>query len=165
MRKKLGEDGRDNLTIRLSSENNERLKRSTELFTQLKRIQEKDEKKKKKKLNEKDMADRRHMVELLGQDILNLTYANSKVKGVQSEEEQAMEARVNKRKAEQEERVRARREARKKAGRKGRKGDDIDEDEFKDVGPKSEQEQAFEEQVQRNREEQVGAALHSTPEA
>jgi len=156
MRKKLGEDGRDNLTIRLQSENHERLKQSTELFAELKKQQARDEKKgsKKKKLSDKDMADRRHMVELLGEEILRLTRANSRINVPQSDEEVAMQQRVATRKAEAERRMQERREARKKKGRKARGGNDIDEDEFKDIGPKSEQEQAFEAQVQINREEQ-----------
>ena len=155
MRKKLGDDGRDNLTIRLSSENNERLRRAADLFTSLKQIQEKDEKKKKKKsFSEKDMADRRDMVRLIGLDIVQLTQDNSRIKlAGGSPEDLEMEERVNKRKLEKEERIREARLARK--GRKGKKGkDNIDEDDFKDVGPKSEQEQAFEAQVQINREAQ-----------
>jgi hypothetical protein len=155
LRKKLGEDGRDNLTIRLQSENHERLKRATEQFAALKAQQARDERKgsKKKKLSEKDLADRRHMVELLGEEILRLTRANSKINVVQSDEEVAMQSRVQARKAENERRAQERREARKKKGRKG-KDAAIDEDEFKDIGPKSAQEQAFEAQVQVNREEQ-----------
>jgi hypothetical protein len=75
LRKKLGEDGRDNLTISLQSENQERLKTATEMHAQLKSIQAKDEKKKKK--SEKDVADRREMVELLGCDILGQSSSES----------------------------------------------------------------------------------------
>jgi len=152
LRKKVGEDGRDNLTIRLQSENHERLKRATDCFQQLKSVQAKSEKKKSKKLSEKDLADRRHMVELLGEEILRLTRSNSKVNVPQSEEEVAMQSRVTARKAEAERRAQERREARKK--KRGKKDNEVDEAEFKDVGPKSEQEQAFEAQVQINQEEQ-----------
>ena len=151
MRKKLGADGRDSLTIRLSSDNNDRLRTASDLFTELKRIQERDERKKKKKVSEKDMADRRDMVTLIGKEIIALTNENARNKHVETEEEAEMRARVEGRKKEQEERTRARRERAKKArkGKKGRDGD-FDDDDFKDVGPKSEQEQAFELQVQQN---------------
>jgi len=157
MRKHLGSDGRDPNSIRLSSENNDRLRRATELFTQLKQIQQKDEKKKsgKKKVSEKELADRREMVMLIGQEIVNLTNENARNKIQESDEEAAMRSRVEQRRREQEERTRARREAAKdRRKRRNQREKDIDEDDFKDIGPKSEQEQAFEAQVQINQEEQ-----------
>lgn len=155
MRKKIGDDGRDSLTIRLSSDNNDRLRTATELFTELKHIQEKDEKKKKKKMSEKEIADRRELVILIGKEIVNLTNENARNKRIETDDEAAMRTRVEQRKRENEEKTRARRERLKK-NRKGRKGKDgdIDEDDFKDVGPRSEQEQAFEQQVQQNMDEQ-----------
>jgi hypothetical protein len=45
MRKKLGEDGRDTMTIRLSSDNTRNLRDATNMFSDLKRVLEKDEKK------------------------------------------------------------------------------------------------------------------------
>ena len=119
------------MTIRLSSENNDRLRRAADLFTALKQIQEKDEKKAKKKKNisEKDMADRRDMVRLIGQDIMQLTQDNSRIKLANgSPEDLEMEERVNRRKQEKEDKIREARAARKgKKGKRG-KGNDIDED-------------------------------------
>jgi hypothetical protein len=152
MRKKLGDDGRDNLTIRLTSENNDRLRTATDMFSELKRIQEKDEKKKKKKFSEKDIADRRELVALVGKEIMNLTNENARNKSGESEEETAMRERVDARKREQEEKTKARR-ARAK-DRKKKKGQDAEDEDFTDVGPKSEQEVAFEQKVQENMNEQ-----------
>lgn len=155
MRKKLGPDGRDNMTIRLSSENNDRLRQATDLFSELKRVQERDERKKKKKFSEKDMADRREMVAIIGREIMALTRENARNKVAESEEEAAMRDRVEARRKLQEERTRERRAALKKARKSGRRGAGaVDEDEFKNVGPQSEQEQAFETQVQANIAEQ-----------
>jgi hypothetical protein len=87
-----------------------------------------------------------------------LTRLNSKINIVLSEEEQAMSARVAQCKAETQRRVQERRD-RKRHERKVR-GHDLNEDDFKDVGPQSEQEQAFEAQVQLNREEQDKMLQH-----
>jgi len=112
MRKELGADGRDNLTIRLCSENNARLTQATQLFTELNKIHAKDEK--KKKIQPKDLADRRNMIILIGKDIQSLTNDNSRSKVVEDEEEAAMRARVEGKKAEKDEQTRQRRERMKK---------------------------------------------------
>lgn len=65
--------------------------------------------------------------------------------------------------------IRARREANRKK-RKGKDKDNIDEDEFKNVGPQNEQEMAFEQKVAENMAEQdqmlaeIGAGLDELKE-
>lgn len=158
-RKKLGEEGRDTITIRLASENTHRLKQATELLQELRKQQDKDEKRgkgSKRKLSEKELAERREMVILIGNQLQQLVRDNQRSKALENPEDAAMQDRVERRKAEQEARTREKREERRRARKAGRKGADaaIDEDDFKEVGPRSEQEQAFEQQVQQNREQQ-----------
>ncbi len=100
------------------------------------------------------MADRRNMVMLLGEQIKQLTNENARVKTTSNEEEEAITARVERRRQREQE-ARERRDRARKNRKNGKKDkDDIDEDDFKDVGAKTEQEQAFEQQVHQNMQDQ-----------
>ena len=150
LRKKLG-DERDTQTIRLQSDNSDRLKQALELFQELKKQLEKDAQKTgRKKVDDKEMADRRHLVILLGEDIKDLTAQNARVRMPLNEDEEAMQARIQRRQARdleaKERRERSRKSRRLKKGESG-----IDDDDFAQASqPQSEQEQAFEEKVASN---------------
>lgn len=152
MRKNLGEDGRDTMTIRLSSDNTRNLAEASQLFTQLKELLIKDQRK-NKKLSAEEIDNRARMVQVLGDEIKQLTLENQRVKVVTSEEDAAIQQRVESRRKREED-ARARREAaRRKRGKKG-KGEAAEEEEWKDVAAKSEQEQMWETQVYDNMAQQ-----------
>ena len=155
IRKKLGKDERDTTTIRLQSDNSDRLRQALELFNEVKRQLEKDAAKTgRKKLDEKELADRRHLVILIGEDIKDLTQSNARVRVPLNEDEEAMQARITRRQAkDQEAKERRERSRKSRRLRKGESG--IDEDDFASASPPmSEQEQAFEEKVALNMEAQ-----------
>ena len=155
LRKKLGGDERDTTTIRLQSDNSDRLKQALELFQELKKQLEKDgQKTGRKKVDDKEMADRRHLVILLGEDIKDLTAQNARVRVPLNEDEEAMHARIARRQAKDAEAKERREKSRRSRRlRKGESGID-DEDFGQSQQPVSEQEQAFEEKVQGNMAEQ-----------
>ena len=154
LRKKLGSDERDTTTIRLQSDNSDRLKQALELFQELKKQLEKDAQKTgRKKVDDKEMADRRHLVILLGEDIKDLTAQNARVRMPLNEDDEAMQARIARRQARDVEAKERREKSRK--SRRLRKGESgIDDDDFATAQPVSEQEQAFEEKVAHNMAEQ-----------
>ena len=155
LRKKLGSDERDTTTIRLQSDNSERLKEALEHFQELKKQLEKDAQRTgRKKVDEKEMADRRHLVILLGEDIKDLTAQNARVRMPLNEDEEAMQARIARRQARDAEAKERREKSRK--SRRLRKGESgIDDDDFGQASaPQSEQEQAFEEKVAHNMADQ-----------
>jgi len=157
LRKKLGRDERDTTTIRLQSDNSDRLKLGLAQFNELKSQLDKDANKTgRKKLDPKELADRRHLVMLIGEDLKDLTNQNARVKMPITEDDEAMKARIDRRKAKDEE-ARERREKTRKSRRlkKGESGiDDEDFNEANHSGPGTEQEQAFEEKVAHNMIEQ-----------
>lgn len=107
-------DGRDTTTIKIQSENNHSLRTCTELFQQLKSILINDEQqikmKKKSKLTEKDLIDRRAQLVLIADTIKLLAEQNSRVKslimndGAMNAMEQRVEQQRNKQRTDREQR-------------------------------------------------------------
>jgi len=152
LRKKLGREERDTQTIRLQSDNTIRLKEAIELFNDVKKQLDKDAARTgRKKLEEKELNDRRHLVILLGEDIKDLTNQNARVKAIAGENETELAIRVEKRRQRETERREKRTEARKS---RRHLRNDFDADELKEAQPYSEQEQAFEQKVAENMAEQ-----------
>jgi len=155
LRKRLGHEERDTTTIRLQSDNNERLHEALEQFNALKdQLQKDSQKTGKKKLSEKELADRRHLVVLLGEDIKELTNQNSRVKVPIDEDEAVVAQRIERRKQRDLE-ARERREKSRKS-RKSKNESGIDEGDFAEMNniPVSAQEVAFEEKVAHNMADQ-----------
>jgi hypothetical protein len=156
LRKKLGRDERDTTTIRLQAENADSLKNALEKFNELRQILAKDEAKKgKKRLSDKELADRRHLVILLGEEIKELSGQNSRVKLNSNEDEAAIAARRER--MEKKEKEKKERREKNRKGRKGgkRKGDDlVDEADLVEMVQVTEQEQIFEEKVAENMQAQ-----------
>ena len=155
LRQRLGKDERDTTTIRLQSDNSDRLKEAYELFNELKAQLAKDaEKTGRKKIDEKELADRRHLIILLGEDIKDLSTQNGRVRLATGDDEELVQGRIARRQAKdseaKERRERSRKNRRLKKGESG-----IDEDDFQSVaGPSNDMEMAFEEKVQANMHEQ-----------
>ena len=155
LRNRLGKDERDTTTIRLQSDNNDRLKEAYELFNELKAQLSKDaEKTGRKKIDEKELADRRHLIILLGEDIKDLSTQNSRIRLPTGEDEEVVQQRIARRQARDME-ARERREKSRK-NRKLKKGESgINEEYFQSVaGPANDMEMAFEEKVAVNMVEQ-----------
>ena len=155
LRNRLGKDERDTTTIRLQSDNSDRLKEAYELFNELKKQLEKDaERTGRKKIDDKELADRRHLIILLGEDIKDLSTQNSRIRLPTGDDEEVVQQRIARRQAKDME-ARERRERSRKS-RKLKKGESgIDEEDFQSVaGPGNEMEMAFEEKVAVNMAEQ-----------
>ena len=155
LRNKLGKDERDTTTIRLQSDNSDRLKEAYELFNELKQQLSKDaDKTGRKKIDEKELADRRHLIILLGEDIKDLSTQNGRIRLPTGDDDEVVQQRIARRQAKDME-ARERRE-RSRKNRKLKKGESgIDEEDFQSVaGPSNDMEMAFEEKVAVNMAEQ-----------
>jgi len=152
LRKEKGEDTRDQNVIKLQHNNEKSLKEATVLWNDLKTILIKDEK--KKKADQGEMANRKKMISLLGEEIVELSNKNSRVKIVKNADELQMEQR-------REDAARQKREKRSnRRARRGRKtkdgapdGDDVADD-IADAQPITQQEQEFMDKVDANTAEQ-----------
>jgi len=148
LRKEKGEDTRDQNVIKIQHNNEKALKEATTMWNDLKTILIKDEK--KKKADQGEMANRKKMISLLGEEIVELSNKNSRVKHVKTADEFQLEQR-------RDEAARQKREKRtNRRGRRGRKGKDGDgggddlADEIGDAQPVTQQEQEFMEKVDAN---------------
>jgi len=155
IRKSKPDADRDPMCIRMQSDNNKAIKDATQLFSECMEIMKKDEKK-KKKIDEQDLRDRHKLLELESERLKQLAMENSRVRpNISSEEENIQKRRDIRRKKEKEDRE-ARRARREQGDGKKKKGDqfDINDDDFKVVGPQSDQELQFEDQVANNMKQQ-----------
>jgi len=163
--RKASHDGRDVHTIRLQTDNNRKLRDAAAVFNELKGIHLKDEKKNpkrkgKKKIDDKDMADRRKYLLLVAEELKELMNQNGRTRAVLDDREEEIKNRVEKRKEdkrrmrEERSQSRKRERSRSRSRRTGETGaaDDGDDD-FKPVVV-DQQVQAFEEKVQQNIREQ-----------
>lgn len=111
LRKQLGSDECNAQTIRIQSNNTHSLQQATEMLRALKLILHKYEKRTtSQKLNDKEVADRRHLIVLFEPDIDTMTEQNSGLQHTDSEAEQEfLHAREEKQRARrQKHRVRSR---------------------------------------------------------
>jgi hypothetical protein len=139
---------RDAAMIKLQSANNKALATAMNEWTNLKAQLVKDQKRKNDKLDEKVLADRNEMVQLLGKEIQRLSEQNATVRVQKTAAELNIEERREKRAQQKRE---AREQRRKKRG--GKNGDAIELDDDLN-SPMSQQEQEFQNQVDKNTAEQ-----------
>ena len=130
LRQRLGKDERDTTTIRLQSDNSDRLKEATNLFNELKKTTRKRlHRHRPKKIDDKELADRRHLIILLGEDIKDLSQHNTRIRLPTGDDEEVVQQRIARRQAKDSE-ARERRERSRKS-RKLKKGESgIDDDDF-----------------------------------
>jgi hypothetical protein len=146
MKKEKGGD-RDAPMIKLQSANNKGLAAAMNEWTNLKAQLMKDQKRKNDKLDEKVLADRSEMVQLLGKEIQRLSELNATVRVQKTAAELNIEER-------REKRAQQKREAREQRRKKrGKSTDGIEMDDELNV-PISQQEQEFQNQVDKNIAEQ-----------
>jgi len=154
------EDSKDTVSIKIAHKLHQQLKQSIQTWDTLKEFLVKDEKKKgNKRLPEGELASRRKAVQVLGEEIKDLTPKISGGYVAKNEQERQMQERVGKRKADREAKLKATRRIPKdgKKGRKGKGGAQGDEDgeEYKfDSVPATQEEQQFYDKVQANIAEQ-----------
>lgn len=155
-------DEPDKNVIALMAENNKTIQTSGEAWKELKRILQDDSKNEKmaKKLGEKELSNRTRTIELLGQEICNLTALNSRVKDSGPKNTEELTQSTNKLDSVKKDSSRKTdRQNRRKERRGGGKADKdgaikLDDTDFRDVTPSSPQEQKFMDQVQANVAEQ-----------
>lgn len=161
-RRKLGAETRDANVIRLQNDNTKALKQANEEWQQLKTFLAEDQKNSKtvKKLGEKELMDRHKTVQLLGQEICNLSNHNARVKDAGpsnadelSKANAAASSRSQTQRKERENRLNKRKE-RRGGGRVKNGAIELDDDDFRDATPASKQEQDFMDQTQANNAEQ-----------
>lgn len=159
-RRQLGEDSRDKEIIRLMSENSGRLKNASDMWQELKTILAEDMKNSKrvKALGEKEFSLRNRTIQLLGQEIMDLTQINSRVKDNSSafvnelgrDEPEAPKVTLS---ASQDDKRQARSE--RAAKRRTKHGAiELTDENMREVGPSTVQEQKFMDQVTANQTEQ-----------
>jgi len=154
------EETKDAVSIKLQQKMHNELKQVMSSWEQLKELLVKDEKKKgSKRLPDGELASRRKALQVLGEEIKDLT---PKISGgfiARTEEERQMAERVEKRKAEREAKLKGKRRApRDKKGKKGKEGKDgvrEEDEEYKfDSVPATQEEQLFYDKVEANIAEQ-----------
>jgi len=157
-RKALGENVRDTETIKMQQSNQKDLKEALDLWSDLKKQLVKDAQRKKKKLPEAEMEDRKKATTILGNDLKDLTEKNSRVKSIDSPDGMTRrEKRTQKKKEERQQRARNATRTRKgtASGADDKDGVELDDDgDFKNVGPTTAQEQMFADEVEKNQNEQ-----------
>jgi hypothetical protein len=100
LRKNIGGDGRDATTIKLQSDNTHALNQAITILNLLKLILQRDER--RKKLNEKELLDRRHLIVLFQQDIDTMNDQNSRLNHQHTTpEQQVIQKRHEKQKSRQ----------------------------------------------------------------
>jgi methyl-accepting chemotaxis protein len=141
------------------ADNNKLIQSSGEMWKELKQILQDDSKNEKmaKKLGEKELNNRNRTIQLLGQEICDLTAVNNRVKdsGPKNIDEltQATNKTDSKKDAGRKERTdRLNKRKERRGGGKGGKGGgmELDDADVRDVTPASAQEQKFMDQVQAN---------------
>jgi methyl-accepting chemotaxis protein len=157
-------DERDKNVIGLMADNNKTIHAAGEQWKELKQILQDDSKNEKmaKKLGEKEISNRSRTIQLLGQEICDLTALNNRVKdsGPKNVEEltQATNKTDSKKDSGRKTDRQNRRKARGGAGKTGASGKggamELDDSDFRDVAPASQQEQKFMDQVQANVDDQ-----------
>lgn len=154
LRRRLGPDTRDVNCMRLLNDNNKALKTASVMWKDLKAICSEDQRKRAKKLGEKELSDRNKQIQLLGQELCDLTQQNSRVKASapqnpdQLDEATSGRSRTQKQRQERTERLNKRKQRR--AGRTKNGAIELDDDAFEGAAPMSQQEQQFMDQVQAN---------------
>jgi len=152
-------DERDKNVIGLMAENNKLIQSSGEMWKELKQILQEDSRNEKtaKKLGEKELNNRNRTIQLLGQEICDLTAANNRIKDSGPKNIEELTAATNKVESkkdagrkERTDRLNKRKE-RRGAGKTGKGGAmELDDADFRDVAPASAQDQKFMDQVQAN---------------
>lgn len=157
LKKRLGENTRDGNCIRLLNENNKGLQQASEMWQDLKGIYADDQKKRAKKLGEKELSDRNKQIALLGQELVSISQQSSRVKaaapGTVDELDEATRNKSRTQKQRQERTDRLNKRKQRKVRTKGT-AIELNDDDFRDAAPMSAQEQEFMDQVQANVGEQ-----------
>jgi methyl-accepting chemotaxis protein len=155
-------DERDKNVIALMADNNKLIQSSGEMWKELKQILQDDSRNEKiaKKLTEKELSNRNRTIQLLGQEICDLTALNNRVKdsGPKNIDEltqatNKLEGKKDAGRKERTDRLNKRKE-RRGGGKAGKAGMDIEDGDIRDVTPASAQEQKFMDQAQANVAEQ-----------
>lgn len=169
LRKRLGEDSRDREVIRVMSDNASMLKSAGDIWQDLKAILAEDLRtpKRVKALGEKEFSLRNKTIQLLGQEIMDLTQMNSRVKDNSSAFVSELghddsdgggggsSSRVVPTNSQDEQRqARNERVAKRKANRTKNGAVELDDEDFRDVTAGSAQEQKFMDQVSANQADQ-----------
>lgn len=155
-------DGRDVNTIRIANDNLKNLKKASDIWKEAKQVLLRDAA--RKKIDEKTVDDRKRKLTLVFDEIKELSNKNSSVRI----EKTAIEKDIDAKKAERERRrkeAKAKAKSRRRAKRDGTDGDggddgddkdaaDADDIEMRPVQQATAQEQAFFEEVAKNKEEQ-----------
>ena len=125
------------------------------MWKELKVIYAEDQKKRSKKLGDQELGDRNKNIQLLGQELCDLTQQNSRVKGSGPDSADQLggddtrgRSRTQKQRQERTERLNKRKQRR--AGRTKNGAIELDDDAFEGAAPMSAQEQEFMDQVQSN---------------
>lgn len=154
-------DERDKNVIAMMSANNKLLHNCGEMWKELKLILQDDSKNQKmaKTLGEKELSNRNRQIQLLGQEIVDLTALNNRVKDSGPQNVDELTTATNKIESKKDSSRKAdrqnRRKERRAGGRVGKGGAlELDDGEERDVTPASPQEQKFMDQVTANVAEQ-----------
>jgi len=152
-------DERDKNVIGMMAENNKLIQTCGESWKELKLILQDDSKNQKmaKSLGEKELSNRSRTIQLLGQEICDLTAINNRVKDSGPKNVDELTTETNKTESkkdagrkERTDRLNKRKE-RRGGGKTGKGGAmELDDAEIRDVTPASAQEQKFMDQVQAN---------------
>lgn len=159
--KKAKGDERDKNVIAMMSSNNKLLHNCGEMWKELKLILQDDSKNQKlaKSLGEKELSNRSRQIQLLGQEIVDLTALNNRVKDSGPQNVDELTTATNKIESKKDSSRKTDRQNRRKerrgGGKVGKGGAlELDDAEERDVSPASPQEQKFMDQVQANVGEQ-----------
>jgi len=141
MKRNLAAGTRDTNAIKLTNDNHRKLQSAKDQWNALKQQLQKDEKR-RAKIGEKDWQDRVKMVQVLGQEIIDLQNKNARVRSQEGDLEKTIRTRRDERESKRrEERQRQKAEGGGRRGRRGRRGDE--EDAIDDIQPVSQQEIEF----------------------
>jgi methyl-accepting chemotaxis protein len=150
-------DERDKNVIGLMADNNKTIQTAGEMWKELKQILQDDSKNEKmaKKIGEKELSNRSRTIQLLGQEICDLTATNNRVKdsGPKNVDEltQATNKTTEGKKDSGRKTDRQNRRKERRGGKPGKGGAmELDDSDFRDVTPASQQEQKFMDQAQAN---------------
>jgi methyl-accepting chemotaxis protein len=156
--KKAKGDERDKNVIALMADNNKLIQSCGEMWKELKQILQDDTRNEKsaKRITEKELSNRNRTIQLLGQEICDLTAVNNRVKdsGPKNIDEltqatNKLEGKKDAGRKERTDRLNKRKE-RRGGGKAGKGGMDVEDGDIRDVTPASAQEQKFMDQVQAN---------------